>query len=54
MTDFIAEEGLLPEDEVRRIRRRVPLELVANQEAYAQGEPIPTWSEIFCGLDDAA
>jgi hypothetical protein len=54
MTDFIVEEGLLPADEVRRIRRRVPLELVATQEAYASGEAVPSWPEFFCGLDAAA
>jgi hypothetical protein len=50
MTDFIVEEGLLPAEEVERIRRRVPLQLVENQEAFARGEDIPDWPEFMCGL----
>jgi hypothetical protein len=50
MTDFILEENLLPAEEVTRLREKVPLELVAYQEAYARGEYIPTWPEFFSGL----
>ena len=42
MTDFIRDEGLLlAGQQVEHIRRRVPLELVANQEVHAEGEPAP-------------
>jgi hypothetical protein len=50
MTDFIVEEGLLPAAEVQRIRERVPLRLIENQEAFARGEDIPDWPEFFCGM----
>jgi hypothetical protein len=52
MTDFILAEGLLPAHEVERLRRRVPLELVAHQDAYASGAYVPSWPEFFaehCG-----
>src|SRR5262249_21388167 len=52
MTDFILAEGLLPPAEVEHLRRRVPLQLVAYQEAHAAGEYIPSWPEFFaehCG-----
>jgi hypothetical protein len=49
MTDFIVEEGLLPATEVQRIRQRVPLQLIENQESYSRGETIPDWPEFFCG-----
>jgi hypothetical protein len=52
MTDFIVEEGLLPAAEVQRIRQRVPLQLVENQEAFTRGEYIPDWPEFLCGLED--
>jgi hypothetical protein len=57
MTDFIVEEGLLSAAEVERIRKRVPLQLVENQEAHARGDDIPDWPEFFCqvnSLTDAA
>lgn len=50
MTDLIVEEGLLTPAEVQRIRQRVPLQLIENQEAFARGEDIPDWPEFFCGL----
>ena len=49
MTDLIVEEGLLPAAEVQRIRQRVPLQLIENQEAFARGENIRDWPEFFCG-----
>ena len=54
MTDFIVEEGLLPAAEVQRIRQRVPLQLVQNQEAFAHGEYAPDWPEFFCQVNDSA
>jgi hypothetical protein len=54
MSDYIAGEGLLPSAEVERLRRRVPLELLDNQERYAAGEDIPSWPEFFCGLNEDA
>jgi hypothetical protein len=53
MSQFIEDEGLLSAREVAHIRERVPLELVANQEAYAEGDAIPSWPEFVCGLGDS-
>lgn len=47
MTDFIIEEGLLPEDEVQSIRETVPEEIVRNQEIYAEGGEIPDWHDFL-------
>lgn len=52
MTDFILEEGLLPEAEVAHIRRRVPLQLVERQQAHEGGEEVPTWPEFLCGMHE--
>jgi hypothetical protein len=52
MTDFILDEGLLGREEVEDLRRRVPLQLVENQQSHAEGEDIPSWPEFFaenCG-----
>jgi len=52
MTDFIVEEGLLKEGEVNELRKRVPLDLVANQQRHAAGEEVPSWPEFIaanCG-----
>ena len=50
MTDFILAEGLLPPREVQHIRERVPLQLIANQDRYAEGDEVPSWPEFLCGL----
>src|SRR5262245_47898446 len=52
MTDFIREDGLLPWEEVEHIRERVPLQLVAHQEAHAAGRYVPDWPEFLCGVND--
>lgn len=50
MTVFIRQEKLLPESEIDALIANVPTEIVRNQEAFAQGEEIPTWPEFFKGL----
>lgn len=52
MTDFIVEEGLLTPENVQEIRRRVPLELIQSQQAFANGEYIPEWPDFLCGIEE--
>lgn len=47
MTDFIISEGLLPEKEVNEIREICPLEIMHNQEKYAEGAQIPDWHDFL-------
>lgn len=47
MTDFILEEGLLPRDEVERLEREAPIEIVKRNEAHAKGLKIESWEEFF-------
>lgn len=57
MTKFIRDEGLLPGKEIDELIANVPTEIISNQQAFAQGEQIPTWPEYYerlglCGQDD--
>lgn len=47
MTEFIRQEGLLPAAEIEQLSKRIPLEIVSNQERHAKSEEIPTWEEFF-------
>lgn len=47
ITDYIIEHKLLPAEEVEDLRRRAPAELIANQQAYANGEFIPSWHDFI-------
>jgi hypothetical protein len=52
ITEYIRRQGLLPSAEIDRLVAQVPTQIVAYQEAFAQGEEIPTWDEFFCSLSD--
>ena len=47
MTDFIVEEGLLPREEVLRLERDAPNEIIQRNEAHAKGESVESWEEFF-------
>jgi len=55
MTEFIRDEGLLPEIEIQRIKDTVPVAIIDTIEAYREGEPIPGWPALsdLCGLEAA-
>ena len=50
ITDFIAQEGLLPLQEVQDIERNAPKELIDRAEAFANGLEIDSWDQAFAGL----
>ena len=50
MTQFIQERNLLPLPVIEAIQRRVPLEIVQNQQRFANGEKTPCWEEFLCSL----
>ena len=52
ITEYIRQRGLLPSEEIDRLVAQVPTRIVAYQEAFAQGEEIPTWEQFFCSLND--
>jgi len=52
ITEYIRQRGLLPSEEIDRLVAQVPTQIVAYQEAFAQGEEIPTWDQFFCSLSD--
>jgi len=52
ITEYIRPRGLLPSEEINRLVAQVPTQIVAYQEAFAQGEDIPTWEQFFCSLSD--
>jgi hypothetical protein len=51
ITEFIKDESLLSKEEIEAIRRRVPLEIVAAQEAHRDGQAVPSCEEFFCSLE---
>ena len=52
ITEYIRQRSLLPSEEIDRLVAQVPTQIVAYQEAFAQGEEIPTWEQFFCSLND--
>ena len=52
ITEYIRQQGLLPSEEIDRLVAQVPTQIVAYQEAFGQGEEIPTWEQFFCSLSD--
>ena len=50
MTEFIVDKGLLPKDEVHRIRFHSPKELLDRAEAFANGLDIESWSDFTGNL----
>jgi hypothetical protein len=54
ITEYIRQRGLLPLEEIDRLVAQVPTQIVAYQEAFAQGEEIPTWEQFFYSLSDAS
>ena len=52
ITEYIRQQGLLPSEEIDQLVAQVPTQIVAYQEAFAQGEEIPSWDEFFCSLAD--
>ena len=52
ITEYIRQRGLLASEEIDRLIAQVPTQIVAYQEAFAQGEEIPTWEQFFCSLSD--
>jgi len=52
ITEYIRQRGLLPSEEIDRLVAQVPTQIIADQEAFAQGEEIPTWEQFFCSLSD--
>lgn len=47
MTDFIMAEGLLPRDEIERLERDAPREIILRNEAHAKGVQVESWEEFF-------
>jgi hypothetical protein len=52
ITEYIRRRGLLSPEEIDGLVAQVPMQIVAYQEAFAQGEEIPTWEQFFCSLSD--
>ncbi|HVX00145.1 MAG TPA: hypothetical protein VHA52_06910 [Candidatus Babeliaceae bacterium] len=47
MTDFIRAEGLLPVDEISRLQREAPEDIIRSQQAFANGEHILNWHDFL-------
>ena len=47
ITDFILSEGLLPAEEVAMLQERAPKEIIDQQQAFANGELIPSWHDFL-------
>lgn len=60
MTDFIRSEGLLPAEEIDRLIEQAPKDIIDNQQAFANGQEIPSWHDFLeqftpeDGLDEMA
>jgi hypothetical protein len=52
ITEYIRQRGLVPSEEIDRLVAQVPTQIVAYQEAFAQGEEIPTWDQFLWSLND--
>jgi len=51
MTQFIIDKGLLPPEEVERLQKEVPQELMDRYAAHNRGEPIISWEQFFQRLN---
>lgn len=47
MTDYIRQHRLLPEEEIDRLIRSAPQEIIDNQQAFANGFEIPDWHDFI-------
>lgn len=47
MTQYIRTRGLLPADEIDRLTRAVPTEIMRRNEAHAAGRPVESWTQFF-------
>lgn len=47
MTDYIREHGLLPAEEIDRLVREAPQEIVQNQQVFANGQDILSWHDFL-------
>jgi hypothetical protein len=50
MSDYIRAEGLLPAADVDRIEKDAPAELIARNEAFANGIKVNSWGELLNAL----